>query len=333
LLGVRRIQLPIMASQSQQHMQCMEVWGGNRAFDNTVAFAGLDAWVYSKPYGGAEGGGGDVYYVSSCATGRIARLLLADVSGHGQAVQTMAVDLRELMRRFVNHLDHTQFIRLMNQQFVTMAKAGNFATAVVSTFFAPTARLTICNAGHPVPMLYRAASGKWSFLESREAPASDEPENLPLGILDLSGYSTFDVTLRTGDLVLCYTDALVESRSADGELLGQEGLMQIVQSMAVGEPRAFIEQVLDAIEAKSAGNLSKDDVSVLLFRPNGEGLSSSFLRGMWAAGKIMQEMGRSVIRRGGPVPWPDFKIANIGGAVLPPLQRMWKGKGKNNDEF
>lgn len=313
-----------MATPSQ-HMQCMEVWGGNRAFDNTVAFAGLDAWVYSKPYGGADGGG-DVYYVSSCATGRIARLLLADVSGHGQAVQTMAVDLRELMRRFVNHLDHTQFIRMMNQQFVTMAKAGNFATAVVSTFFAPTARLTICNAGHPVPMIYRAASGKWSFLESRQMSPADAPENLPLGILDLSDYTTFDVSLRTDDLVLCYTDALVESRDAQGELLGQEGLMQIVQTVPVGEPRVFIEQVLDAIEAKSQGNLSKDDVSVLLFRPNGQGLSSSFLRGIWAAGKIMQEMGRSVVRRSGPVPWPDFKIANIGGAVLPSLHRFWKRK-------
>src|SRR5687768_18611008 len=56
--------------------------GGNQPADSGVVMAGLDAWVYCRPYHGAAAGG-DVYYVSSCATGRITRLLVADVSGHG----------------------------------------------------------------------------------------------------------------------------------------------------------------------------------------------------------------------------------------------------------
>ena len=88
------------------HMQCMEVWGGNQVVDDSVAVAGLDAWVYSKPFGGSDGGG-DVYYVSSCATGRIARLLLADVSGHGEAVRKTGVGLRDLMRRHIQWYKHT----------------------------------------------------------------------------------------------------------------------------------------------------------------------------------------------------------------------------------
>ena len=38
-------------------MQCMEVWSGSQLTAQGVAFAGLDAWVYSKPYGGAKHGG------------------------------------------------------------------------------------------------------------------------------------------------------------------------------------------------------------------------------------------------------------------------------------
>src|SRR2546421_568934 len=87
-----------------QVMTCMEVWGGNALTDNSVSMSGLDAWVYSKPYQDAAAGG-DVYYVSSCATGRITRLLVADVSGHGSAVTATAAALRNLMRRYVNHLD------------------------------------------------------------------------------------------------------------------------------------------------------------------------------------------------------------------------------------
>ena len=147
----------------EQHMQCMEVWGGSQLTARGVAFGGLDAWVYSKPYGDAERGG-DVYYASSCGTGRIARLLLADVAGHGTSVASTAADLRTLMRRFVNRLDQAEFVRLLNQQFTALGKTGAFATAVVATFFEPSRRMTVCNAGHPRPLLYRAAQQKWDFL-------------------------------------------------------------------------------------------------------------------------------------------------------------------------
>src|SRR2546428_12508544 len=112
-------------------MQCMEVWGGNQTADSGVVMAGLDAWVYSKPYANAQAGG-DVYYVSSCATGRITRLLVADVSGHGSAVSDTAVQLRSLMRKHVNQINQSRFVSSMNQQFSAMSKAGCFATAVVT---------------------------------------------------------------------------------------------------------------------------------------------------------------------------------------------------------
>ena len=81
----------------------MEVWGSSQLTSSGVELPGLDVWVYSKPFRQAQHGG-DVYYVSSCASGRISRLLLADVSGHGKSVASTAADLRALMRRFVNRL-------------------------------------------------------------------------------------------------------------------------------------------------------------------------------------------------------------------------------------
>src|SRR6202789_3779277 len=128
-------------SRPTQHMQCMEVWGGSQLTARTVELGGLDAWVYSKPHGQAQRGG-DVYYASSCGTGRITRLLLADVSGHGNAVAATAADLRTLMRQFVNRLNQTEFVSLLNRQFGEMCTGGTYATAIVTTFFSPTRRLT-----------------------------------------------------------------------------------------------------------------------------------------------------------------------------------------------
>src|SRR5450432_2166816 len=152
-----------MSNAPAKHMQCMEVWGGSQLTSRCVELGGLEAWVFSKPYGEAQRGG-DVYYASSCATGRIARLLLADVAGHGHSVASTAADLRTLMRRFVNRLDQNEFVRLLNQQFTALSKDGAFATAVVATFFEPSRRMTLCNAGHPRPLLYRAATQEWDFL-------------------------------------------------------------------------------------------------------------------------------------------------------------------------
>src|SRR6202158_1384277 len=105
-----------MSNQSTQQMQCMEVWSGSQLTERMVQLGGLDAWVYSKPFGNAQRGG-DVYYASSCATGRISRLLLADVAGHRSAVGEVAGDLRARMRPVAHPVDQAEFVRLLNQQF------------------------------------------------------------------------------------------------------------------------------------------------------------------------------------------------------------------------
>jgi len=192
----------------------MEVWGGSQLTSRTVEMGGLDVWVYSKPFGAAHSGG-DVYYASSCATGRISRLLLADVSGHGTSVAATAADLRTLMRRFVNRLDQAEFVRLLNQQFIALSQSATFATAVVTTFFAPSRRLTVCNAGHPRPFLYRSAKQQWNFLgHDDESANKPKGKNIPLGLLDLGEYEQFDVELEPGDCLVKYTDALIEASDA-----------------------------------------------------------------------------------------------------------------------
>ena len=162
-------------SADARTMSCMEVWGGSDAADAAVTLSGLDAWVYSRPYEQADAGG-DVYYVSACATGRINRLLVADVSGHGQSVRDVALQLRDLMRRYVNYLDQSKFVLSMNKQFVECSAAGCFATAIVTTFFAATRTLSVCNAGHPPPLVWRNKARQWAHLVPANPRTAAEAE-------------------------------------------------------------------------------------------------------------------------------------------------------------
>ncbi|HEY8667249.1 MAG TPA: PP2C family protein-serine/threonine phosphatase [Tepidisphaeraceae bacterium] len=317
-----------MAGDSQT-MQCMEVWGGNEIVDASVVMSGLDLWVYSKPFG-QSAGGGDVYYVSSCATGRIERLLVADVSGHGATVGDVAGQLRQLMRQFVNYLDQRRFVRTMNDRFAQLSRNGCFATAIVATFFAPTRSLSLCNAGHPPPLLYRAGRRQWSFLErdlgsSDPAAPSGAAGNIPLGIMDLTDYEQFEHRLDVGDLVLLYTDSLIEARDGGGEMLGRRGLLELLSGVAVDDPAKLIPAVLDAVARQEVKNLDLDDVTVMLLRANGSTQHFSVMDKLRAAGRF----GRALLGRpfgGEAVPFPDPRLANIGGAMIPWFNRLWQAK-------
>ena len=274
-----------MSDLPTPHMPCMEVWGGSQLTARGVVFGGLDAWVYSKPHGQAQRGG-DVYYASSCAAGRISRLLLADVSGHGTSVAAIAADLRLLMRRFVNRWDQKEFVRLLNEQFSALSTKGTYASAIVSTFFAPTRRLVLCNAGHPRPILYRVSQKEWSLMGHEGPPHLPGPLNLPLGLMSITEYEHFDVELEPGDCVLTYTDALIESSDADGEMLGEEGVLRILKLLGDIKPEKLIDALLGEIAERYPENLSNDDVTLLIVRANGAAQSFTLGDKMRAAARM-----------------------------------------------
>lgn len=306
-----------------QQMSCMEVWGGSELTDRSTEFSGLEAWVYSRPYGQSPRGG-DVVYASSCATGRITRLMLADVAGHGQAVAATAADLRLLMRRFVNCLDQTELVRLLNRRFGDLSAQASYATAVVATFFAPTRTLTLCNAGHPRPLIYRAALREWSLLGQDAAPAAPGPRNLPLGMMDIADYDQVDLEMQEGDCLLAYTDALIESQDADGEMLGEQGLHRIVRLLGDTEPARLIPTLLAEIGDRYPDNLSTDDLTVLVARASARELTYSLGQKTRAFVRFLGSALGSWLPGVERPPVPDFHIANVGGAVVPALSQRWQ---------
>ena len=285
-----------IAGSPAEHMKCLEVCGGSQLTARGLVIGGIDAWVYSRPHGQSPRGG-DVYYASSCAAGRITRLLLADVSGHGKTVAGIAADLRVLMRRYVNRPDQSEFVRLLNQQFAALSRDGAFATAIVTTFFSPNRRLVLCNAGHPRPILYRASKEEWSLLgEDRSKPIAS-PSNLPLGILSMTEYEHFDLHLEPGDCVVTYTDALIESSDADGEMLGEDGVLRLLKLLGNAQPEKLIAELLAEIGERYPENLSTDDVTVLLLRANGGAQSLTLAEKMRAMGRMASAAVRSLVPR------------------------------------
>lgn len=243
-------------------LRCMEIWGGNEAFDNAVSVSGIDAWVYSAPHRGDKQGG-DVHYISTCGHGHIARFAVADVSGHGASVGELSARLRSLMRKHINTLNQAKFVRALNAEFGEMSDAGKFATALLTSYYAPTKELVICNAGHPPPLWYRAKAGIWTLLTHETERAKGEIFNLPLGVIEPTSYHQFGVQLDRGDIVIIYTDAVVEAEDVDGRQLGDAGLLEVASGLDLTRPETINAQLLAALDARSGAREIADDITLI----------------------------------------------------------------------
>lgn len=259
-----------MAKQSSTtNLQCLQVWGGTEAADQALAMTGLDGYLYAKPHQGAKRGG-DVYYLSSCASGRITRVLLADVAGHGSHVAETAQDLRSLMQYYVNFTSQSKFMQAMNQKFGEIVDDGRFATTVAMSFSAPNRKLSLSNAGHPPPMWYRASEKQWQILGIDPDDNVSQPSaDLPFGIQTDAGYQQTDITFKPGDMLFMYTDALIESRRSDGKQVGVRGLRDQLNQLTSEDPSGIIPALIRHLEEEDAHDLNDDDVTALLISANG----------------------------------------------------------------
>jgi serine phosphatase RsbU (regulator of sigma subunit) len=245
----------------------MEIWGGNGAFDSALSVPGIDAWVYSQPYAG-DPRGGDIHYVSTCGHGQVARFVVADVAGHGQTVGELAGTLRTLMRKHINQLDQTKFVQALGREFSALAETGAFATSLLASYFAGTDHLVLCNAGHPRPLWYRASDSSWHLAKHDIAHRVETVQNLPLGVVPDTEYYQFAVKLDKGDLVLIYTDSLIEAMNADGKPLGEEGLLALARSLDPARPETFNRELLAAVAEYRNQAPPEDDVTAVLLHHN-----------------------------------------------------------------
>jgi hypothetical protein len=143
----------------------------------------------------------------------------------------------------------------------------------------------------------------------------------------MSEYEQFDVELEPGDCVLSYTDALMESNDADGQMLGEAGVLRIARLLGDVEPQRLIESLLGEIGERFPKNLSEDDVTVLVVRANGRQPRYSLGEKLGALARFSRSLIRAVNPRAERPPFPDANLANIGGAIIPALGRRWRAGG------
>ncbi len=255
-----------MKTQEQEmyRLACMELRGGNHLAAYLAELPGLTGWVWCRPLRPASRGG-DLYYLSSCSSGVVARVVLADVAGHGEIVSAAADQLRAALHQHVDHWDQSHLVRQLNESILKADQNGRFATAFLASFYADSSELLFTNAGHLPPLWYRAASGEWSWM-AESTPHSKTIEDLPLGLIPGTAYNQTAVQLSPGDLLVLYTDGITESCDETGEQLGLEGLLSLAQNLPAESAAATGEALLMAIENFRGSEPARDDETVVVLQ-------------------------------------------------------------------
>jgi putative ABC transport system permease protein len=175
--------------------------------------------------------GGD-YYDFVELRGHGIGIALADVSGKGVAAALIMSVVQASLRLISSEGDvpPSRLVARMNECIYRSTPASKYATFFYAQLDEPR-RLRYVNAGHNAPYLLRAAS------RSTAGAAPPEIEELStggtvVGLFPEMEYEEATVELRSGDVLLAFTDGVPEAHDPEGEEFGEERLRQLLRRTA-----------------------------------------------------------------------------------------------------
>jgi serine phosphatase RsbU (regulator of sigma subunit) len=200
--------------------------------DKPFDLPGLRAVVRYLPASRDSRVGGDWYITAEMPGGHVL-IAIGDVGGHGLPAAAGMARLRGALAGLaITGSPPERLLGWLND--LVHHVDPEHTASVIAGYFEPRSRtLTWAQAGHPPPLLVRGDQA--------------HPLTPPAGILlgaGKDGYETALLRLETGDLLLLYSDGLIERRDRSLE----EGLVTLTRAAAgISDPERVITAVLDAL--------------------------------------------------------------------------------------
>lgn len=214
--------------------------------------------------------GGDLVGLFKPGFGRLG-LYSIDVSGHGitSAMVTARVAgylsstfpeqnvaLERRFERFYAMREPAETAQMLNQRLAADPGVEEYLTMAYVAADLASGRMRMVQAGHSPPLLLRA-DGSHDFIGNG---------GLPIGLVDEVSYDQHEFQLQSGDRLLLYSDGFTEAVMKNGEMLGDDGLVEIFRESArYGSGPDLLEDMFWRLtqQMESAAKLG-DDVSAAL---------------------------------------------------------------------
>lgn len=194
--------------------------------------------------------GGDFY--AFFTSGERLGVIVGDVSGKGVPAALVSTTLCHLVHWLQPMGDPDHFLDALNRDLYERLPDSTFASMAFALFDPPAGRVVLYNAGHLPPLLVQGDGLR--FINN---------PNLPLGAVPDAEFVPVEIPFGPSDLLLLYSDGLVEVRAEDGRLLSLEGLEALVRRQAGAAPEALLQALGDG--ARRFGAV-RDDLTLVAIR-------------------------------------------------------------------
>jgi phosphoserine phosphatase RsbU/P len=204
--------------------------------------------------------GGDLYDVFSTADGRVA-FSLGDVSGKGLPAALLMGMIQGAVRSnpwYRDALEHEAFARQLNSLLCNRSAGAKFASLFWGTYDPGRARLSYVNAGH-CP----------GFVVGRRGVARLESSGPVLGLVPESRFEQVTVDCEQGDLLVLYSDGIVEASNASGEEFGEERLFAALRRCHGKSAETARAEILADYRSFLGGTQPDDDLTLLVVEARG----------------------------------------------------------------
>jgi GAF domain-containing protein len=221
------------------------------------AIRGVDADAYRRVAYSPQLVGGD--FADVFRSGDTVVAVIGDVEGKGVGASALAETVRSGLRVLATLHPSPAFCLGHLDRVLLDEGVSQFCTALVVRLDARSGRAVLASAGHPAPVCAGPRGAR--VLEPDYGP--------PLGTFPFD-YEDVEVVVDPDEVVLLYTDGLIEARGTDGELFGEQRLLGVLAGSAPGSAGAATAAVRDAVE-RFAPDL-RDDLQLLAVRPPAPGV-------------------------------------------------------------
>jgi phosphoserine phosphatase RsbU/P len=181
---------------------------------------------------------------------------IADVSGKGVGAALLMANLQAHLRaQLITHDTLEEVIAKMHQILIKITQGDQFVTLFLAYINTNYRIIEYINCGHNPPLLL--SNGKVERLTRG---------TVPLGIIDLPTVELGEVSYQHGDLLVLYTDGLVDQHNAAGELLGEELVLETVMLHKEASSKNLVDELVKLHKGHAAGMPVDDDVTLMAIR-------------------------------------------------------------------
>jgi serine phosphatase RsbU (regulator of sigma subunit) len=248
-------------SRSQLEQRAQEVlvqealapkrWAARLAPEEVPEFAGFELGTMYQAGTGMMAG--DFYDVFRVAPNRVAAVI-GDVAGHGIEPSISAFQAKHLLRVFLRqYRDPAQALEELNTQISGMDRGEEFISMCVVVFDTEAGTLRYASAGHPS-----------SFFCRDDDVRSLKATGPLIALQRNSSYTSREIPLEGGDLVVLYTDGLAEARNGE-QLFGEERIAALIRRDPSVDPDVLCKALVEAA-GDFASSPVTDDIAILAIR-------------------------------------------------------------------